>query len=535
MPTAHATVLLGYLPVGKFDCYSDNARQVAKYQTFHSCIAHILTPLKEAARVGVRMGCADGKARQVWPIVAAYVADYPEQCLVACCMENRCPLGQIHPDLRGSHQPCLPRTQDETLQLLHAHESGTLDSQSQLRFKELGIRAVHCPFWADLPHTDIFRGFTPDLLHQLHKGVFKDHLVKWCTNLLGDDEIDNRFKTMPDLIGLRHFKNGISGVSQWTGHEHKEMEKVFVGLVAANADERVVRAVRALLDFIFLASLQRQTSVSLKAMEKALDDFHSHKQAFIDFEARHPAHFNIPKYHVLEHYVSLLKLFGSADGFNTEWSERLHIDYAKDTYHASNKKDYIIQMTIWLGRQEAVDRFTCYLYWYRHGGYSVSAESEITSLERRSKAIEPGTIEYFIPSRSSHHSRNVNVPPTLYHVPRNHPPALRAVSASQIITDHNAVNFLPALQAFLRSHACSLEPRTFDEFRLYKKITLSLPHIAEVSRNKSRDIVRASPPVPPAGRNQGSPAFLDFALVRTAEANPHTDGTNIQGSVSQIP
>ena len=168
------------------------------------------------------MACADNKTRRVWPMLAAYVADYPEQCLVACCMENRCPIGTIAPDLCGSHQTCHPHMKDETLNLLKHHENGTLIGDLETHFKSLGIRAVHKPFWANLPHTDVFRMFMPDLLHQLHKGVFKDHLVKWCTLLAGEDEINQRFKMMPSLSGLRYFKNGISGVSQWMGAEHKE-------------------------------------------------------------------------------------------------------------------------------------------------------------------------------------------------------------------------------------------------------------------------------------------------------------------------
>ena len=49
-----------------------------------------------------------------------------------------------------------------------------------------------------------------------------------------------------------------------------------------------------------------------------------------------------------------------ADGYNTESSEQLHIDYAKDAYQASNKKDYLRQMTVWLGWQEAVAQFTAF-------------------------------------------------------------------------------------------------------------------------------------------------------------------------------
>ena len=124
---------------------------------------------------------------------------------------------------------------------------------------------------------------------------------------------------MPGLTGLHHFKNGISRVTQWTGYEHKEMEQVFLGLIASNTDGRVVQVVSALLDFIYLASLHWHTSDSLTAMGRALDEFHTHKDAFIEFEARQLAHFNILKYHMMKHYVDLIRLFGTADRFNTEW------------------------------------------------------------------------------------------------------------------------------------------------------------------------------------------------------------------------
>jgi hypothetical protein len=44
--------------------------------------------------------------------------------------------------------------------------------------------------------------------------------------------MDAHFKAMPDYPGLWHFKKGISTMRQWTGTEHKEMQRVFIGLLA---------------------------------------------------------------------------------------------------------------------------------------------------------------------------------------------------------------------------------------------------------------------------------------------------------------
>ena len=56
------------------------------------------------------------------------------------------------------------------------------------------------------------------------------------------------------------------------------------------------------------------------------------------------------------------------DNYNTKASEHLHINYAKNAFEATNKKDeYLRQMTLWLERCEKVYSFSSYIDWHQNG------------------------------------------------------------------------------------------------------------------------------------------------------------------------
>src|SRR5271156_4932714 len=124
------------------------------------------------------------------------------------------------------------------------------------------------------------------------------------------------------------------------------MAKILLGCLVRCMPAQGIAAVIALLDFIYLAQYPAHDSVTLGYLRDALDRFHANREYFIITGVRQ--NFNIPKFHSLLHYVEAIKLFGTTDNYNMEMFERLHIDFTKHGWRASNQRDEFPQMIQWL-------------------------------------------------------------------------------------------------------------------------------------------------------------------------------------------
>ena len=192
---------------------------------------------------------------------------------------------------------------------------------------------------------------------------------RWLSksSMFGWQAINARCRLIPPNHQVVLLLRGITGLSHLTGKDHKNMCRLLLGLIVdlhfANglSPARVLKAVRGLLDFLYLAQLPSQTTDTILRLKQSLAAFHKNKEVFLDHGVRD--HFNVPKIHGLLHYSSSILLFGTTDNYNTEQTERLHIDFTKHVYHATNHKDEYNQMTTWLEWWEKLQRHAMFINW----------------------------------------------------------------------------------------------------------------------------------------------------------------------------
>ncbi|EPS93902.1 hypothetical protein FOMPIDRAFT_28679, partial [Fomitopsis schrenkii] len=110
-PSEHTCILVGYLSCDKIssDGISERKHRTLVHQLFHASVRAILEPLIKAGQEGIEVTSGDGTVRRVHPVLAVYVADYLEQCLVTCVKSGTCPKCQVPEAELESNKPGLPR------------------------------------------------------------------------------------------------------------------------------------------------------------------------------------------------------------------------------------------------------------------------------------------------------------------------------------------------------------------------------------------------------------------------------------------
>ncbi|KAH9959514.1 hypothetical protein BJV74DRAFT_880098 [Russula compacta] len=111
--------------------------------------------------------------------VGPYIADYPEQALLACVVLGWCPkCTSNHTNLDNDPSSVL---------WTHAH-TDTLRKAYSDNIRGLwngyGVVSNVIPFTTYFSRADIHKLLAPNLLHQIIKGTFKDHLVTWVMDYM---------------------------------------------------------------------------------------------------------------------------------------------------------------------------------------------------------------------------------------------------------------------------------------------------------------------------------------------------------------
>src|SRR5712671_1356351 len=288
-PSHRAQMLIAYLPTSKLEQIKVKAtRHRALRNLFHACMRHLLGLISPLGEVGIPMVSGDGVWRRCHPVFATFVGNYPEQTLVTCTYYGCCPKCLVHLDQLGEHRHFPGRDHNKVIEAyLQAEGEDTRPFHAACH--EAGVKPVFHPFWESFLLVDIFLSITPDILHQLLQGVVK-HLISWVTssNAFRPAAINARCRVTPPNHHITLFPKGISKLSHVSGKEYKAICSILLGLMVdlplpgGQLPTRVLRAVHALLDFVYLAQFQCHTIDMIHCLEDSLTHFHENKAIFTD-------------------------------------------------------------------------------------------------------------------------------------------------------------------------------------------------------------------------------------------------------------
>ncbi|KAF9549689.1 hypothetical protein CPC08DRAFT_769029 [Agrocybe pediades] len=321
-------------------------------QVYHMCLAYIFSPLRAGMTTPDLVVCPDGHYRKAVYSLAAYIADYPEQVWLAGIVQGWCPKCDAKPgnlDDKSAHR----RTHERSDFIINSFDPGTV-------WTHHGIRADIVPFTHTFPRADIHTMLSPDLLHQLIKGTFKDHLVDWINQYIYAthtearaleiiEDIDRRISAVPSYSGLRRFSEG-RNFEQWTGDDSKALMKVYIAAIAGYVPSTMVQCLSTFMELCYIFRRNAIASRVLKEAEQLLDQYHKLREVFVHSGIR--TSISLPRQHALLHYITSIPLFGSPNGLCSSITESKHIKAVKEPWRRSNRFNALSQMLRMIVRLE---------------------------------------------------------------------------------------------------------------------------------------------------------------------------------------
>ncbi|KAF9053428.1 hypothetical protein BJ165DRAFT_1571490 [Panaeolus papilionaceus] len=333
---AHGNSVLpvAFLPIPKTNKHQAKRVEFQRFarQVYHMCLEAVFTPLKDSVSQPDIVLCPDGHFRHAIYILGPYIADYPEQVWLAGVVQGWCPkcdapLDSL--DKKNAHK----RSHEHTDFIIQAFDPGTA-------WTEHGICSDVVPFTHSFPYANIHTTLTPDLLHQIIKGTFKDHLVEWVNQYLhivhGESralaiiaDIDRQISAVPCYSGLRRFSEG-QNFEQWTGDDLKALMKVYIAAITGYVPLKMVQCLSTFMDLCYIFRWNAITSSMLAEAEVLLKKFHTLCNIFIETGVR--TSISLPRQHSLVHYITAIQLFGSPNGLCLSITESKHIKAVKEPW-----------------------------------------------------------------------------------------------------------------------------------------------------------------------------------------------------------
>ncbi|KAF8971462.1 hypothetical protein BDZ97DRAFT_1913940 [Flammula alnicola] len=334
----HAFLLLALLPIPKFIHHTKRLRGVLADRVFHGCLDFVTKPLKIAAQIGIMMSDPLGDQRLCYTPLAGYIVDTPESTLIAAVAGKTSSVTMASYKQFGDSFRHEPRRASTTIAQLQSLEEKLDPWNLQAYFntakESFRLNGVHRPFWRDWPLSDPSDFLTPEPLHHWHK-QFWDHDAKWCIKAIGKAEIGFRFSVLHPHTGFRHFKEGISALKQ-----------------------EFLIAVRALMDFRYLAQAPEIDNALCAEIESALQEFHAHKDAILAAKARCGEkdipidNWHIPKLEFLQSVVPSIRTSGVPIQWSADRTEHANITEIKDPARSGNNQTYEPQICRYLDRAD---------------------------------------------------------------------------------------------------------------------------------------------------------------------------------------